>query len=242
MPYYSVNPLLDLSARPVIAHRGASAEAPENTLAAFELAVRQGADALELDIRLSRDGVPIVLHDPTLDRTTRLKGSAAAFTAAELRRAKVPTLAEVLTAFPRAPMLLDLKEAAAQFAVRELLLSHNAVERCVVAGDDGAVLAGFRGTAFATGACRTDIATFYGRAAVRALPPSVSYRLLSVPVRHRGLPVPTRWFVRAARSLGCPVHVWTVDSPDLARRLWGRGVAGIVTNAPTVIRTARAGV
>ena len=241
MPYYSVNPLLDPSARPIIAHRGASAEAPENTLAAFELALRQGADALELDVRLSRDGAPIVLHDPTLDRTTRLRGAAAAHTAAELRAAGVPGLADVLSAFPRTPLLLDLKEAAAQLSVRELLLAHGAVNRCVVAGEEAAVLCGFRGTAFATGACRSDIAALYGRAAIRVPPRRVSYRLLSVPLRHRGIPVPTRWFVRAAHRLGCPVHVWTVDAPAVARRLWGRGVAGIVTNVPRVIRTARAG-
>jgi glycerophosphoryl diester phosphodiesterase len=241
MPYYSVNLLLDPSARPVIAHRGASVDAPENTMSAFELALRQGADALELDVRLSRDGVPIVLHDPTLDRTTRLRGPAAAHTAAELRSALVPSLAEVLGAFPRTPLLLDLKEAAAQLSVRELLLSHGAVERCVVAGEDGAVLRGFRGTAFATGACRSDIASLYGRAALRLRPRSVAYRLLSVPVRHRGLPVPTRWFVAAASALGCPVHVWTVDAPALARQLWARGVAGIVTNKPGVIRAARSG-
>src|SRR5688500_3097557 len=147
-------------------------------MAAFELALRQGADALELDIRLSRDGVAIVLHDPTLDRTTRLRGPAAAHTAVELRSAKVPTLGEVLSAFPRTPLLLDLKEAAAQLSVRELLLAHGAVGRCVVAGEDGAVLQGFRGTAFATGACRSDITWLYGRAALRTPPRRVSYRLL----------------------------------------------------------------
>jgi glycerophosphoryl diester phosphodiesterase len=241
MPYYSVNPLLDPAARPVIAHRGASADAPENTMAAFELALRQGADALELDVRLSRDGVPIVLHDPTLDRTTPLRGPAAAHTAGELRSARVPSLADVLSAFPRTPLLIDLKEAAAQLAVRELLLSHSAVERCVVAGEDPAVLRGFRGTAFATGACRTDIAWLYGRAAFRLPPRRVGYRLLSVPLQYRGLPVPTRWFLRAAGRLGCPVHVWTVDAPALARQLWSQGVAGILTNKPGVIRAARTG-
>jgi glycerophosphoryl diester phosphodiesterase len=236
-----VNPLLDPGARPVIAHRGASAEAPENTLTAFDLALRQGADALELDVRLSRDGVPVVMHDPTVDRTTRLRGPVAGFTASELRSAGVPGLADVLSAFPRIPLLIDLKEAAAQLAVRELLLSHGAVDRCVVAGEEGAVLRGFRNTPFAIGACRTDIATLYGRAALKLPPGRVGYRLLSVPMRHRGITVPTRWFVRAARDLGCPVHVWTVDAPQVARRLWSRGVAGIVTNVPGVIRAARSG-
>ena len=59
-----MNSLLDLAGRPVIAHRGASGSAPENTLEAFGLALRQGADAFELDVRLTSDGVPVVLHDP----------------------------------------------------------------------------------------------------------------------------------------------------------------------------------
>src|SRR5204862_7422311 len=82
-----VNPLLDLDARPVIAHRGASGVAPENTLPAFELALRQGADALELDVRLTRDGAAVVIHDATLERTTDLAGPVLAHTLAELRMA-----------------------------------------------------------------------------------------------------------------------------------------------------------
>ena len=75
-----MNPLLDLAARPVIAHRGSSAEAPENTLPAFEAAVRRGADAVELDVRLTADGAPVVIHDETLDRTTDRTGPVRGFT------------------------------------------------------------------------------------------------------------------------------------------------------------------
>src|SRR6185312_5605525 len=119
-----MNPLLDLDAHPVIAHRGASGYAPENTLPAFELAVRQGADALELDVRLTMDGAAVVIHDATLDRTTGLTGPVRARTLAELRLAdaglrftpdgggtlpfrdqgtRIPTLAEVLWTFPAMP-------------------------------------------------------------------------------------------------------------------------------------------
>jgi glycerophosphoryl diester phosphodiesterase len=73
-----VNPLLDLDARPVIGHRGASGHAPENTLPSFALALAQGADALELDVHLTADGTPVVLHDATLDRTTDRRGPVAA--------------------------------------------------------------------------------------------------------------------------------------------------------------------
>jgi glycerophosphoryl diester phosphodiesterase len=72
-----------------LAHRGASAHAPENTLEAFRLAVESGAGGLELDVHLSRDGHVVVIHDPTLDRTTNETGAVAAMTLDELRQAQL---------------------------------------------------------------------------------------------------------------------------------------------------------
>jgi glycerophosphoryl diester phosphodiesterase len=255
-----VNPLLDLSARPVIAHRGASAYAPENTLAAFELALKQGADALELDIRLTRDGAPAVIHDATLDRTTDLTGPVRARTLAELRQAdaghrfttdrggttpyrgagiRIPTLAEVLWTFPTMPVMVEVKEPEVQDVVRRVLLEERAVERCVVASEHVGALELFREAPFACGASGAEISELYWSVMLRRARPWPRYHALSVPVRHRGLPVPTRRFVAAARRLGCPVHVWTVNDTATARRLWARGVAGMVTNVPDLILAAR---
>jgi glycerophosphoryl diester phosphodiesterase len=256
----AVNPLLDLSARPVIAHRGASAYAPENTLAAFELAVTQGADAFELDVRVTRDGAAVVMHDETLDRTTDLTGPVRARTLAELRQADggcrfttdrgrttpyrgtgvhVPTLAEVLWNFPAMPVLVEVKEPEVQEAVRRVLLEEGAAERCVVASERPDALELFREPLFAVGASAPEIAELYWAAMLRRSNPRPRYQVLSVPIRHRGLPVPTRRFVAAARREGCPVHVWTVNRPATARRLWARGVAGIVTNVPDAVLSAR---
>jgi len=255
-----MNPLLDLDARPVIAHRGASGLAPENTLPAFELAIRQGADALELDVRLTRDGAAVVIHDATLERTTDRSGPVLAHTLAELRMAdagarftldrgrtfpfrgtgvRIPTLAEVLWAFPKVPVLVEVKEPEVQEAVRRVLLQEDAAGRCVPASEDGAALQAFRAPPFAFGACAGDIAQLYWAVLFRRRLPQAGYRFLSVPRSHRGLPVPTSRFVAAARSQGCPVHVWTVNDAATARRLWARGVAGIVTNFPRVVRDAR---
>jgi glycerophosphoryl diester phosphodiesterase len=255
-----VNPLLDLEARPVIAHRGASAYAPENTLPAFELAVEQGADAFELDVRLTRDGAAVVIHDDTLDRTTDLSGPVRARTLAELRLAdaghrlspdgghtfpfrhkdvRIPTLAEVLWAFPAMPVMIEVKEPEVQEAVRRVLLEGDAAERCVMASEHIGALELFRQEPFACGAAGPEISALYRGAVFRRPPRECGYRLLSVPLRWHGLPVATRAFVRAARALGAPVHVWTVDDAATARRLWARGVAGIVTNVPDVIGTAR---
>jgi glycerophosphoryl diester phosphodiesterase len=255
-----VNPLLDLDARPVIAHRGASAEAPENTLPAFEAAVLRGADALELDVRLTADGAPVVIHDDTLDRTTDRSGLVRSHTLAELRSVdagarftpdqgrtypyrggdtRIPTLGEVLWAFPRMPVLLEIKEPEAQEAVRKVLLQEDAAERCVVASEHQAAFRAFDEAPFARGASGAEISALYWAALLGRRPPAAGYRLLSVPERRRGLTVPTRRFVAAARALGCPVHVWTVDRPATARRLWRSGVAGIVTNAPQAIVEVR---
>lgn len=256
-----MNPLLDPDARLVIAHRGASAEAPENTLPAFEAAVRQGADAIELDVRLTADGAPVVIHDDTLDRTTDQTGPVAARTLAELRLAdagwsftpdagrthphrgglaRIPTLGEVLWAFPKLALLVEIKEPAAQDAVRRVLLQEDATDRCVVASEHQEALRVFEGAPFVRGASAPEISALYWAVMLRRRPPAPRYRLLSVPLRHRGLPVPTGRFVSAARANGCTVHVWTVDTPDTARRLWRRGVTGIVTNVPgTMVETRR---
>ena len=254
------NPLLELSARPVIAHRGASAHAPENTLPAFELAVQHGADAFELDVRLSRDGAPVVVHDATLERTTGLTGPVRARTLAELRMAdagrwftpdggrtlpfrdrgvRIPTLAEVLWAFPAMPVLIEVKEPEVQEAVRRVLVDEQASDRCVVASEDDAALAEFREGPIPCGASARDITELYVATLLRRRLPTPRYRLLSVPIRHKGLPVPTRRFVAAARQLGCPVHVWTVNDPATAQRLWARGVAGVVTNEPRAMVESR---
>src|SRR3954471_868942 len=81
----------------IFAHRGGSALAPENTIAAFDNGLALGADGVELDVHLSRDGVVVVHHDRRLDRTTALRGPIADRTANELSRAGVPALADVLT-------------------------------------------------------------------------------------------------------------------------------------------------
>jgi glycerophosphoryl diester phosphodiesterase len=255
-----VNPLLDLAAHPIIAHRGASGIAPENTLPAFRLAVEQGADAIELDVRLTGDGVPVVLHDATLDRTTDGHGPLGAVSHAELQQAdagarftaddgrsypfrggaiRIPTLAEVFRGFPEIPVMVEVKEVAAQEAIREVVLAERVADRCVFASEHYAALRVFREPPFAVAAAGPEIGSLYASVLLRRVPAAVAYRTLSVPERYRGLRVPTRSFVAAARRLKCPVHVWTIDSPAVAQRLWAIGVAGIVTNVPDRIVRAR---
>jgi len=255
-------PLLDPTAQLVIGHRGASALAPENTLAGFRRALAEGADALELDVHVTADGVPVVIHDPTLERTTDRVGAVAESTLERLREAdagarftpdggrtypwrgkgeRVPTLAEVIEALPDTPILIELKDPRAQLAVRGVLLERGAVDRCVVASNDHRALAAFHQPPFLRGASRRDITRLWLASKLGAAWGAKDCLLYAVPPRHRGLEVTTDSFLAAARCLGRPVHVWTVDDPALATLLWERGASGIITNAPgTMVRPKEA--
>lgn len=134
----------------VISHRGAAAAAPENTLAALQLAIDQQADFVETDVRLTADGVPILIHDPRVDRTTNGKGRVAFLTSAEIRRldagswfdpvfagARVPTLEEFAAVLEPVPTraLIELKGKWTPERIDEtlnLLREHQLVNRVVL--------------------------------------------------------------------------------------------------------------
>ena len=248
--------LLDLAARPIIGHRGAAAYAPENTMASFHLALEQGADALEFDVRVTRDGEAVVLHDPTLERTTDAVGPIRLHTLKELdqvdagfrftpdagrdypwrgKGVRIPRLRQVIEDLPAVPLLIEVKEPGAQDAIARVLRETGAAARAVLAGSDWRSLQAFRAPPFHLGASRRDIARLYFRWGE----PDPACRCFAVPDRFKFFPVPTRRFVRAAHRRSATVHVWTVDDPALARRLWANGANGMVTNQPDAILKAR---
>jgi glycerophosphoryl diester phosphodiesterase len=251
-----VNPLLDRSAHPVIGHRGAAWYAPENTLESFRLALAQGADAIEFDIRRSADGEAMVFHDATLDRTTDQQGPVAARSVAELQRfdagfhymepgipgtpfrgrgVRIPTLREVIAEFPGVPLLIEVKETEVAEAVARTLIEGGAADRAVVAGSAWQALIPFRAAPFTLGASQRDIARLYFGLG----DPDPVCRCYAIPEAYYGLPIATRRFVRRAHGRNGSVHVWTVDDARSALALWHKGVNGIVTNKPDVIHAAR---
>lgn len=234
--------LLDPLARPVIAHRGASGEYPENTLLAFARGLEQGADALELDVRLTADGVPVVLHDATLERTTDQTGPVSALAWRDLRRAnagrgeRIPALAEVLERFPKTPLLIEVKDRGAGGPVLALLRKHHAERRVLVGAFRRAALRPFLGSECARAPSRAEVVAFWAGARL-GLPWRLGgYRAFSVPERSGPLRVVDGSFVRAASRAGLPVHVWTVNDPSDALRLRALGVCGIITNYPGRMR------
>jgi glycerophosphoryl diester phosphodiesterase len=256
-----MTPLLDIHGHPVIGHRGASGAAPENTIAAFQAAVEQGADAIEFDVRLSSDGIPMVFHDPTLGRTTDRSDPVAALTAEALGRLDagfsfrgaedpgfpfrgkglgVPRVEEIFERFPGLPMLIEVKEIAAAEPLADLIRRRGEGARVVVASFLEAALPPFRRTPrIATGASRRGIALQWV-----ASWPRVSLKgrddCYAVPDRYRDrVHVPTPAFLAAARRAGRPVHIWTVNDPERAIELWRRGASGMITNYPGLLLDAR---
>lgn len=244
------------------AHQGGGLLAPENTLAAFELGATYQPDALELDIQMTRDGQIVVMHDPTVDRTTNGHGPVAGFTLAELQRldagyhftpdggatypfrgqgVTVPTLSEIFARFPHLLINIDLKEPmpGKEDQLWRTLQEARAADRAIVGSFVCAPLRRFRrltGGTVATSACPGEVTAFvlYCRLyATRLLRPA--YQALQVPETHRGIRIVSPASVRAAHQAGIKVHVWTINArPDMERLLdWG--VDGIMTDRPDVL-------
>jgi glycerophosphoryl diester phosphodiesterase len=249
-------PFLDDTRPQVFAHRGGCALGPENTIAAFDLGMAAGADGLELDVHLSADGVAVVCHDDTLDRTTSGSGRIRARTAAELaamdagcrfvdgaggfpfrdRGVGVPTLREVLRRYPDIPIIVEMKvdSAAMGEAVVAELRAAGAVDRVCAAGYGQHSIDAVRRALpqIATSASHPEarMAVYRSLAGfpVRAVP----YVTYQVPERAGIMPVATRRFIRHAHQAGLRVQVWTVDEEADMERLLAWGVDGLITNRP----------
>lgn len=239
----------------VKAHRGASARAPENTLAAVELAYREGAGAVEIDVRLSADRVPVVMHDATTARTGGRDRPVAEQTLAELRELdvgawkgaafageRIPTLAEVIGAVPPGRTLfVEVKVEVGELApILEVIGATPCRGEVAVESGHLEVLEAIRArgptppvhwTVFA----RRDRARGYLRH-----PRSIVERARRAGFT--GLALDVRGFdrevVRSARAAGLEVGVWTLDDPRLLGELRGLGLRWIETNRPAAMAAA----
>jgi glycerophosphoryl diester phosphodiesterase len=226
----------------VFAHRGGAKLGPENTIAAFARGLESGADGLELDVRLSRDGEVMVIHDDTVDRTTDGRGPVAQHTANELGRMNVlgsddgvPRLAEVLARFPNAPMIVELKEGP-ELGRRaaEVVRRAGAFDRVVIGSYMRSALRAVRRSEprVPTGSSHEEcrLALFASR--IGLAPRWAAYRAFQVPERTEATRIVSRQFVRLAHAAGLAVQVWVVDEPDDIMRLLDMGVDGIISDRP----------
>jgi glycerophosphoryl diester phosphodiesterase len=223
------------------AHRGASAEAPENTLAAFRRALAAGADGIELDVHLSADGVPVVIHDEALERTTDGHGAVAAHPLAMLQSLDagswfappfvgepLPTLEQALRLLAgRLRLNLEVKQTRAGMAVLELLEQFPQAE-AVISSFDHALLVRLRCAA-------PDLALAVLAESDWHLALSRA-RALRACAFHPRADLVSRPLLAACRGLRLPVFAWTVDDPAEARRLARLGIDGLFTNDPAFLR------
>jgi glycerophosphoryl diester phosphodiesterase len=238
--------------RPLVwAHRGASRDAPENTLAAFTLAATQCADGVELDAQLCGTGEVVVLHDETLGRTTGAAGlvtqtswqrlrtlDAGAFKGERFRGERLPLLSEVLEAVPGLVVNVELKcealddgglTARAVACVREA----RATARVLFSSFNPLCLRRARALA-----PEIERALLFEADAPWLLRSAATAPLLGAAALHPEAALATPAAASRWRSRGYRLACWTVDDPAQARALWDRGVTGLITNRPGALRTA----
>jgi glycerophosphoryl diester phosphodiesterase len=234
--------LIDGSVHPLLlGHRGAPAAVPENTLASLHRAVDLGADGVELDVRLSRDGVPVVIHDETVDRTTSGRGRVDSHTAAELGGLDagagegVPTLGAVACWAAAAGVWLnvELKEARAAGPALEVLASAGVLPRSFLSSFHPSAVDALR--ALDPAAARWLLTERWSEAVAAE---AVRLDVRGVCLGDEGA---TASALEDLRRRRLPCVVWTVDSPERARALFRSGCAGVITNRPGVVRRPGSG-
>jgi glycerophosphoryl diester phosphodiesterase len=252
------HPFWSAPAPRVIAHRGGRGLWPENTLYAFEQAAALGVDVLEMDLRRTRDGELVVLHDESVDRTTDGQGSVGAFTLAQLKQLdagyrftgdngtsypfrgqgiSIPALREVLQALPDTHLNLEMKPGDPGMAAPlcEAIAAHGVQQRVAVASIDQAAMDAFRAACpdVATAATKDEVVSFVrlSKLYVHALHRPAA-QVLQVPERLGEFELLTAGFLHDAAEFNLKVEVWTVNEPQDMQRLLAMGVDGIMTDFP----------
>lgn len=244
----------------VFGHRGAAGRAPENTLVSFRRARADGADVFELDVHGTADGEIVVLHDPTLDRTTNGTGAVSALPFREVVRldagfhftpdggrtfplrgqgVRVPSLGELLREFPGVPLNIEIKQETPSIVAEVAALLRAARATAVLAAEHDVIMTAIRRVApdIPTSLATGEVAGFIGalqQGAAPVLPPGAV--ALQIPPRFETLELVTRETVAGAHALGAEVHVWTINDPDEMRRLLALGCDGIISDFPARAR------
>ena len=230
----------------IFAHRGASAHAPENTLAAFELALAQGADGIELDVKLSADGHVVVIHDPTTDRTTGARGRVKDLSLAELRGLNAGSFYSANFSAEKIPMLEEVFEAFGKKIFINVELTNYNTPRDHLVESVCMLVKKFNVQKHVM------FSSFYASnlSKARSYLPEVPCGLLAFngllgawarsfgfafgkyAALHPYLRDVTPQQVQRVHRLKGRVHVWTVNAEEDMRRLFGWGVDAIFTDDP----------
>ncbi len=237
-------------------HRGAAGEAPENTIESFRLALEQGADIIETDVRGSREGEIVVIHDASVDRTTDGSGAVVDLELARVRELdagfrfsrdggktypfrgtglRIPTLAEVIEELPGIPLNIEIKQESPSIVERVVELARSAARPLVLASANDSIMRRVRELApdIPTSFSAREIVDFV-RAVLAGAEPPVPHgaRALQIPPDYGGIMLVTEQLVEAAHRVGVEIHVWTINDTGEMGRLLDLGVDGIMTDFP----------
>lgn len=264
-PGASSHPYYDGATRPlVIAHQGGDGIWPGDTLYAFEKAVETGADVLEMDAHITKDGRIVLMHDETVDDTTDGTGRIEDMTLDELKRLDaaydwskdggqtfpyrglgitVPTLDEVFERFPQMRYVIEIKltENPIDKPLCELIRKYDMGDKAMVASFHDDAMRNFRSTCpeVATSASRGEVTRFVllGKIFLSGLvaPQYQSIQPPYDPAESMNIPIMTKRFIREAHAKNIRVEPWTVDDPELMRQYIEWGVDGIITDRPDLM-------
>lgn len=224
----------------IIAHRGASRAEPENTLRAFDLAIRQGAQMIELDLHLTGDGHIVVIHDAELDHTTDLTGRISEMSLDEVRRAdagkgeRVPTLDETLDlTLGKIRLYLEIKDPRAADETLRTIRARNCRDDCMLASFDLPLM-----RRLGREVNDIELGVILGNETINPIVrwreafPWLAMRDIRYDVLCMQVELCYGMLVRMMKASGKKVYVWTADDEKQFERLIGYEVDGIVTNVP----------
>lgn len=243
----SNHPFFDHGPPFALAHQGGGDEETENSMSSFANAAELGYRYLDIDLQVTNDGVLVAHHDDTLDRLTDLTGTVAERSWAELSEARLPNgeqlarFEDLLEAHPDARWNIEVKSEEATEPVVSMVRSRGIDRRvCLNAFSDKRMRKIRKAAAGLDPAYSTPIiptlwlkVTSY----LSFLPFRTSAQVTQAPVKDRGIPVLDERFVRRAHDVGLLTIVWTIDEADEMRRLLDIGVDGILTDAPTTLKS-----
>jgi glycerophosphoryl diester phosphodiesterase len=250
----------------IVGHRGAAGDAPENTLPSFRKAFDNGADLVEMDVRGTKDGEVVIIHDPTLDRTTSGRGRVNEQTLRELRafdagyrfspdggvsfpfrgeKIEIPTLEEFFSSLPLANAIIEIKKSRPPIVMKvvETIRRLGKEGQALLATEDDRIMADIRreiaatAPGIATGFSYGEVASFIQWATSgKKSAFAPSGEALQIPCKYRGITLVRAETVQAAHELGIEVFVWTVNDTGQMADLLALGVDGIITDYPRRLR------
>lgn len=253
----SLHPYLDTTGPIALAHRGGAEEWPENTFEAFAGSYDLGLRYIETDVHLTSDGVIVAFHDLDLTRLGNIKGRIADTTWQQLSairvkgQGRIPSLEELLDQFPDMKLNIDMKSNQVVRPLVDLIRDYDAFDRvCLASFHDQRIQTAraLAGEELCVSAGRISVAKHVLRSygvlprsksllqAASSIEHAKGYEILQVPLKRYGTKVFSKRFLTQALLENKLVHVWTINDADTMHQLLDMGVAGIISDRPTLLK------